>query len=411
MSQADPIDFQPATAVNGDIESTVAGFIERAVEMNASDLFFASNENDVAISVRHLGSIVELARISAPDGRRCMNHIKAMSSIDLAEHRRSLDGRWIYYRDGHRVDLRISALPTLHGEDLTIRVLDHSLALRSLHDLGLLRTQLDAVETMIKSPGGLILVTGPNGAGKTTTLYSCLGHLNNGQRKINTIEDPIEYAVDGLRQSQINPQIHVDFPDLLRGVLRQSPDVIMIGEIRDSVTAQTVIRAANSGHLVLSTLHAPIAAGAIQSMLELNVNPHFLATSLRGVITQRLVRVLCPKCRQSVPVEHNGETFDEVKQWLEPGMGHVKYVPVGCEACHNTGFVSRTGIFEVLPISSAVRHLISDNETTETIEEAAIAEGMIEFRRAGLVKVAQGVTTSQELLRVIPSEYLGEEVG
>ncbi|HWA99695.1 MAG TPA: GspE/PulE family protein, partial [Pirellulales bacterium] len=323
--------------------------------------------------------------------------------------RRTLDGRWIYHREGHIVDLRINALPTLYGEDLTIRVLDHATSLRKLDGLGLLRSQVNEVLAMLNSAGGLVLVTGPNGAGKTTTLYACLQYLNDSRRKINTIEDPIEYAVDGLRQSQVNPHVELDFPELLRGVLRQSPDIIMIGEIRDSVTAQTAIRAANSGHLVLSTLHAPVAAGAIQSMIALSVHPHFLSTCLRGVITQRLVRVLCPKCRKRVDLGEGAPTFDDVKPWLEPGTGSAMYAPGGCETCHGTGYVERTGVFEVLSCSSEVRRMIAEGNTSSDIENRAIADGMLEFRRSGMIKVAQGTTTTEELLRVIPSEYLGLE--
>ncbi|HEX4129422.1 MAG TPA: GspE/PulE family protein [Pirellulales bacterium] len=406
---AEPIDFQPAASTDRDIESTVAGFIERAVELRASDLFFTSDENHVGVLARRLGSMMELAQLSTPDGRRCMNHIKAMSGLDLAERRRALDGRWIYHRQGHNVDLRINALPTLYGEDLTIRVLDHATSLRQLDRLGLLRSQLDEVHAMLNSAGGLILATGPNGAGKTTTLYACLEYLNDSKRKINTIEDPIEYAVDGLRQSQINHHVELDFPELLRAVLRQSPDIIMIGEIRDSTTAQTVIRAANSGHLVLSTLHAPVAAGALQSMLALNVHPHFLSTCLRGVITQRLVRVLCPRCRKAIELDESAKTFDDVKPWLEPGTGKAMYAPAGCDNCRGTGYVDRTGVFEVLPCSSEVRRLIANGVATSELENRAIAEGMLEFRRSGMVKVAQGITTTEELLRVIPSEYLGLE--
>src|SRR5207237_1310142 len=192
------------------------------------------------------------------------------------------------------------------------------------------------------------------GAGKTTTLYACLNYLNNGQRKINTIEDPIEYALAGVRQSQVNPRLEVDFPELLRSVLRQAPDVIMVGEVRDPVTAETAVRAANSGHLVLATLHAPVAAGAIQSMLSLGVHPHFLSSSLRGVIAQRLIRTLCPKCKTSFDLTDSVHTFDEVRPWLEPGQGQVLYGPVGCAACRMNGYAGRTGVFELLTVTRPI---------------------------------------------------------
>jgi type II secretory ATPase GspE/PulE/Tfp pilus assembly ATPase PilB-like protein len=261
---------------------------------------------------------------------------------------------------------------------------------------------------MLQSPSGLILVTGPTGAGKTTTLYACLNYLNTGERKINTIEDPIEYALAGIRQSQVNPKIDVDFPDLLRAVLRQAPDVIMIGEIRDPVTAEVAVRAANSGHLVLATLHAPVAAGAVQSMLSLGVHPHFLSSCLLGCIAQRLLRTLCPVCRVAYEMA-DMDTFEEIKKWLGPDEGKLLYGASGCDTCHGTGYSSRTGVFEVLVISKAVRKLIMNKQPLQVIRDKAIEDGTIEFRQAALLKVAQGDTTVEEVFRVVPSEYLGVE--
>jgi type II secretory ATPase GspE/PulE/Tfp pilus assembly ATPase PilB-like protein len=403
----DPVDTLPSH--EGKIEDIVRGYIEQAAKLHASDLFFSPQETHVTVSLRHLGMIHELDKLTLADGQHCINHVKVMASIPLAERRHPLDGRWIYKREGRRVDLRINTLPTLYGEDLTIRMLDHDMAVRTLESLGLLPRQQHDVRAMLESPGGLILVTGPNGAGKTTTLYTCLHSLNDGRRKINTIEDPIEYAVEGLRQSQTNVSINLDFPDLLRAVLRQAPDVIMIGEIRDSVTAQTAIRAANSGHMVLSTLHAGVAAGAIQSMLSLHVNPHFLSTCLRGVITQRLVRVLCPHCKQPVEGQDASAMFKEVEPLLEAGQGSHGFAPKGCDQCWHTGYSDRTGVFEILPATSTIRKLIAQAASAREIESEAIREGMIEFKRSGLVKVAQGLTSNEELLRVIPTEYLGLE--
>jgi type II secretory ATPase GspE/PulE/Tfp pilus assembly ATPase PilB-like protein len=259
---------------------------------------------------------------------------------------------------------------------------------------------------MLESPSGLILLTGPTGSGKTTTLYACLARLNDGQRKINTIEDPIEYALDGIRQSQVNPAVDLGFPQLLRSVLRQSPDVIMIGEIRDGETAETAVRAANSGHLVLATIHAPAAPGAIQSMRALGVHPHFLATALRGVVSQRLVRTLCPSCKVSFDLSHAPHTFDDVRPWLSPEDGKLFYAPKGCELCNNVGYAGRTAIFEVLPIGRSIRNLISDNRPTREIRLTAIEEKMLEFRQAALLKVALGLTSTEEVFRVIPSEHM-----
>lgn len=262
---------------------------------------------------------------------------------------------------------------------------------------------------MLNSPGGLILVTGPSGAGKTTTLYACLHYLNNGSRKLNTIEDPIESEISGVRQSQVETSIGLDFPDLLRSVLRQSPDVILIGEVRDKVTAQTAIRAANSGHLVLASMHAPTTTGAVQALLNYEVHPHFLASSLLGIVSQRLVRVLCGKCRQAIDVAGAPQMFDDVRQDLLPGQGQTIYGSKACDDCRQTGFATRTGVFEVMNASAKMRNLISNMAGEREVFDEAVRHGMRDFRRSGLLKVAQGVTSMEELLRVIPAEYLETE--
>jgi type II secretory ATPase GspE/PulE/Tfp pilus assembly ATPase PilB-like protein len=391
-------------------EEAVGRIIDHASRLKASDVFFHTNASHVSVSARHLGLLRPIATMPLDLGRRCLSHIKAVAAMDVSEHRHPHDGRWLYKLPaGSRIDLRINTIPTLYGEDVALRLLQCESQQMPLEDLGLLRKDYNRLLTMLNSPSGLILVTGPSGSGKTTTLYACLTYLNNGERKINTIEDPIEYALDGVRQSQINPKIEVSFPVLLRSVLRQSPDVIMIGEIRDPVTAETAVRAANTGHLVLATLHAPIAAGAIQSMLSLGVHPHFLSSSLLGALAQRLVRTLCPECKLAFDLDGAPQTFEEVKQWLEPGQGQVLYGARGCAACHQTGYAGRSGVFEVLPVSREVRKLVAQRESTQVLHQKAVAEGLLEFRHSALLKVARGETTVEEVLRVVPTEYLGLE--
>jgi type II secretory ATPase GspE/PulE/Tfp pilus assembly ATPase PilB-like protein len=248
----------------------------------------------------------------------------------------------------------------------------------------------------------------PTGSGKTTTLYACLRYVNAGKRKINTIEDPIEHEIEGVRQSQINPRIGIGFPELLRGVLRQDPDVILLGEVRDPVTADTAVHAANSGHLVLATLHAPVAAGAVQSMKGWGVNPHLLGHSLLGVVAQRLVRKLCPQCRASFPLPADApDPFEEVRSWLGPEEDHSLIAAHGCPACLNNGYSDREGVFEILPMSRAIRRLILEGKPPLQLREQARREGMIELRQAALLKVARGETTAEEVIRDVPSEYLG----
>ncbi|MGE0607163.1 MAG: GspE/PulE family protein [Pirellulales bacterium] len=404
------VNFQPAEWYDLDAEQGVAALIDLVTDQNVSDLFLACNERDTGVMIRHLGITRSLRTISSEQGRRFISHIKAMCGMNVAERRVPQDGRWVRRTGGKRsVDLRVSTIPTLYGEDMSLRILIRDSQLRSLDGLGFLRPQRNTLQDLLARPSGLILVTGPTGSGKTTTLYACLHSLMNGERKINTIEDPIEFQMDGVRQSQINLKIDVDFPELLRSVLRQAPDVIMIGEIRDVLTAETAVRAANSGHLVLATLHAPVAAGAVQSMLSLGVHPHFLATGLLGVVAQRLVRTLCPKCRIELDLSVAPHTFDDVRPWLEPGEGNLIYTSNGCDDCRQTRFAGRTGVFEVMTISRGLRELISNRARGSVIEQQAIQDGMLDFRRAALLKVAQGVTNVEEVLRTVPAEHLGAE--
>jgi general secretion pathway protein E len=392
------------------VEQAVSKLISYAIMLPASDIFFTSNQSNLTVSVRHLGIVHPISIIPLEAGRRFISHVKALAEMDLSEKRRPQDGRWIYRGDGEQVvDLRVNMIPTLHGEDIAMRVLSRNTHLYKIEELGLGRDQLGELTAMLDNPSGLILLTGPTGSGKTATLYASLARLNDGRRKINTIEDPVEYAMEGVRQSQINPQLELGFATLLRNILRQSPDVIMVGEIRDTETAETAVRAANSGHLVLATIHAPIAAGAVQSMRGLGVHPHFLSTSLLGIVSQRLVRTLCERCKTSFDLSIAPHTFDEVRPWLAPDEGKKLFAATGCPACQMMGYAGRTGVFEILRISRPMRDLIADARPTRELRQAALVEKMLEFRHSAMLKVAQGVTSTEEVIRVIPSEHLMEE--
>jgi type II secretory ATPase GspE/PulE/Tfp pilus assembly ATPase PilB-like protein len=389
-------------------EAAILSFVRHAIALGASDLFLCTDVDGVVVQVRHLGILRRVCRLNADLGRRCLAHVKAVAGMDVAEKRRPLDGRWICELGGGRsLDVRISTVPTMYGEDCTMRLLDRETRLLNLDHLGLLQRDFNRLLAMLHGPGGLILVTGPTGSGKTTTLYACLRQLNNGQRKINTIEDPIEYALPGIRQSQVNPRLDVDFAEMLRSVLRQAPDVIMIGEVRDPQTAETAVRAANSGHLVLATLHAPIAPGAIPTLLNLGVHPHYLANALVGVVAQRLVRTLCPECKMGFDLGGATDTFAEVRASLGANEGHRLYGPVGCPACRGLGFIGRSGVFEVMNVTPALRDLILRRESLQVLRRKAIEEGLVEFRHSALIKVARGETSIEEVFRTIPAEYLG----
>lgn len=388
-------------------EKAINRLIDHAVDMGASDLFLLSNEQHVAAMVRHLGIIMPISIESSDSGKRILTHLRNMAGMDLNDRRRPADGRWIYKSDeGNSVDLRINTVPTMYGEDMAIRLLIRNQALLNLEKIGLESSQLMEFRQMVTGPGGLVLITGPTGSGKTSTLYATLMALNDGKKKINTIEDPIEYAVDGLRQSQVNVHIEMGFAEMLRSILRQSPDVIMIGEIRDEETARVAVHAANSGILVLATLHAPTAAAGIQSMRAYNVPNHFLSVALRGIVSQRLVRTLDPDNRNEFDISGAPEMFEEVQKYLGPGQGKKLYAPKPTESNQMTGYTGRTGVFEIMPMTREIRSMIAEGRTARDIRDKAIASGMLEFRHSALLKVAQGLTSTEEVFRVIPTEVL-----
>jgi len=392
-------------------EKGMSRLIERAIELRASDLFFATNEQHVAVQVRLRGQVEQISILDSDQGRKCIAFLRNQAGMDVSDYRRPHDGRWIYeMNEDHTVDLRINVVPTLHGDDLAIRLLDRDAGLLSLDRLGLTARQLDLYRPLLEQPGGMILFTGPTGSGKTVTLYASLAHLNDGHRKIHTIEDPVEYAVDGLRQSQVNPAIELGPNELMRGVLRQAPDVCMIGEMRDEEIAQTAVWASNAGTLMLSTIHAPSAAGAIQSLRGYSIPAAFIASSLRASISQRLVRTLCPACQQLEETGHGIEVqklMEEIKAFLPGGYLTTRFSAKGCEQCHHTGYAGSTAVYEIMPMTDAIRDQIMEGRSTREIHATATKEGMLTLRQSALLKLAQGRTTLDEVRRVVP----GIEVG
>lgn len=401
------VDFQEVKLSNLSPQDACHKLLEKAAEMQGSDFFLLSEENGMRAAVRRWGTVETIATLGREQGRILINYLKAEAGLDIGDRRRPQEGRWILSVGERMIDLRISIIPTLHGEDVAARLLDRKFGLRTLDQIGLSHRELTQLQATLTNPSGLVLVSGPSGTGKTTTLYACVQHLNTGTRKINTLEDPIEYSVHGVRQSQVNTKIGLDFPELLRNILRQSADAIMIGEIRDEETANTAVRAANSGTLVLATIHAPVAAAAVQSLAALGVNRYFLSSSLLAVLSQRLVRTLCTECRVAYDIAEAPETFAEIKSLLEPGLGSFLYGPGACEKCFRQGYGGRTAIFEVMFFNRQLKQLVAAGASAEELQQCAIQHGMLEFRRAALLKVAQGITTTEELLRDIPTEQLG----
>jgi type II secretory ATPase GspE/PulE/Tfp pilus assembly ATPase PilB-like protein len=401
------VPLEPLSLEGLDTDQAVLRLLSYAASLKASDLFLNTEEAGGSIFIRHLGILKPVAVVTRGEIIRYINFVKAMAGMALEQKMRPSDGRWVCtLENGVKIDLRVNTIPTVWGEDMAIRLLECEAGLLQLTNLGFHKRVVDDLLVLLSSPAGLFLVTGPAGAGKTTTLYACLHYLNDGTRKINTIEDPVELILPGIRQSEIRPKIDLDFPELLRSVLRQAPDVIMIGEIRDPVTAETAVHAANSGHLVFATLHAPVAAGAINSMLALGVNPHFLAASMLGALSQRLVRRLCDQCKVAYELTGATHTFEEVRRWLEPGQGEHIYSAKGCPACHFEGFIGRTGVGEIIRVTREIRTLIFERRPLREIRQQALRLGMLDLRRAALLKVAQGETSMEEVLRTIPAEHL-----
>ena len=296
----------------------------------------------------------------------------------------------------------MSTIPTLYGESIALRILLRDSQLHDLRALGFEGPQLNTTRGLLSSTGGLVLVTGPTGSGKTTTLYACLHALNDGSRKIHTLEDPIEYAVRGFHQTQVHEFHGADFHDMLRGVVRQSPDVIMIGEVRDRPTAETAVRAASGGVLVFASMHATRATSAIQSLLSLGLPPHFLASALRAVIGQRLIRMLSADARLCLDLPDAAHMFNDVAQWLE-GTDTSKIYAARPELHPLEAYSGRTGVFEIVTMTPALRQSIVNSESTDELSRKVREEGMFDLQRAGLLKVAKGITSFDELQRCLPA--------
>jgi type II secretory ATPase GspE/PulE/Tfp pilus assembly ATPase PilB-like protein len=402
-------EFRPADLLHMDAEQAVNYVMLQATRVRASDLFLLSEEKAVQIAVRRMGRMERLAMVSTDQGRHMMSYIKTMAEMELTEHRRPLEGRWLAEIEGKRLDLRVDSVPTLYGSDFSLRIWDRDTGLLRLDQLGMSHADLSKLAAMLGRASGLLLVTGPSGSGRTTTLYACLQYLNNGERKINTLEDPIEFSLPGVRQSQVNLRSEATYASLLRHVLRQTPDVIMVGEIGDAATAAIAVQAANGGHLVLVSVPASIAASAVHSMLALNAPPYFLSTCLLGAVAQRLIRTLCPNCRVFYDVSESPQTFQEINDLLPNEVPRAIYGPGGCEQCLGTGYSGRIGLFEVMTMNQELRRLVAEARPRSELQAAAVRAGMVEFRRGALLKVAGGTTSTEDILREVSAELLGIE--
>ena len=372
-----------------------------ALRTGASDIHIEALEKRIRLRYRIDGSLVE--RPAPPKGLQSaiISRVKIMSDLDIAERRIPQDGRFNIKALGKEVDLRVSILPTVHGEKIVMRTLDKSSLSPSLAALGLDEVAEKAMGYAIEQPHGIILVTGPTGSGKTTTLYSCLQDLNKIDVNVITCEDPVEYQLEGINQVQINEDVGLGFSAALRSILRQDPDVVLVGEIRDAITAEIAIKAALTGHLVLSTLHTNDAAGAITRLVDMGIEPFMLSASLVLAQAQRLYRKLCSACKEESPV--NPETLRMNKIDPEFFEGHTLYTAKGCPRCSN-GFKGRGAIMEVLLVNEAIRQAVLNGRNSGEIREEAIKNGMISLKQCGLLRVRDGLTSIDAALAVTGGE-------
>lgn len=372
--------------------------LSQAVKENASDIHIETFEQRLSIRLRVDGVLREAIQPPKNIGVLIVSRIKVMANLDIAEKRLPQDGRISLRVAGRPVDVRVSTLPSGHGERVVMRLLDKQAGRLDLSHLGLTEQLYDKLRLSINKPHGVILVTGPTGSGKTTTLYAALSELNSTTRNVLTVEDPIEYFLDGIGQTQVNTKVDMTFARGLRAILRQDPDVVMVGEIRDVETAQIAVQASLTGHLVFSTLHTNTAVGAITRMRDMGVEPFLLASSLLGVMAQRLVRVLCEDCKQGHPA-----TEQEMKQLnLQPDKRHAPplvYSAVGCKHCNQTGYVGRIGIYEYIELDNRFRSMMHDDASEQDLEAYA-RQTSASIREDGYRLVLAGKTTLQEVMRV-----------
>lgn len=374
--------------------------VHQAIHVHASDIHLQPEENIIVVRYRIDGVLYDQCIIDAEQRNLVLSRLKILANLDIAERRIPQDGKFkVFVHDGDHsahplIDFRVSTFPSIYGEKMVIRILDRSHNLLDVEALGFDETVFERIHQLINQPHGFFLVTGPTGSGKTTTLYAILSKLNSPERNIVTMEDPVEYDLPGITQSQINIKAGFTFETGLRALLRQDPDVIMVGEIRDKVTAQIAIESSLTGHLVLSTLHTNDAPSAITRLIEMDVEPFLINASLSGVLAQRLVRKLCLHCRQQVALD--AQTKDLLQR--HGLLCETMYKPVGCTRCFNLGYSGRIGIFELLCIDDHMRELIMHRESTEKIRLHAVNHGMRLLLVDGIEKVNRGIIVLEDLL-------------
>ncbi len=402
MEEDEDVDQLRDMASEAPVIKLVNLFISQAVEKRASDIHIEPFEGQLKVRYRIDGVLHD---VESPPRRlqaAIISRVKIMAGLNIAERRLPQDGRIRLRVLGKKLDLRVSCIPTMHGESVVMRILDQSSILMDLRELGFQDKDFFMFEQIIKRPHGIVLVTGPTGSGKTTTLYGALDKINNVEKKIITVEDPVEYQLKGVNQIQVNPKIGLTFAYGLRSIVRQDPDIIMVGEIRDRETGEIAIQSALTGHLVFSTLHTNDAPGAITRLVDMGLENYLVASCLESVMAQRLVRIICPHCKREVDPDvsqlRDCNFLDECENGLKVYEGE------GCKECGNTGYLGRTGIYELLVVNDPIRELILQKVSANIVRKEARRQGMRTLREDGWSKVKNGITTVEEVLRVTQDE-------
>lgn len=384
----------------------VSLIFNEAIKLNVSDIHIEPSEHDAVVRFRIDGMLRQYTEVTKWMFSPITSRIKILADLDIAEKRLPQDGRIRYNYMGQAFDFRVSTLPTHFGEKTVIRILKHDTALLDLRNLGIAPKELEKFFEIIEKPQGMIFVTGPTGSGKSSTLFACLNRIKHKAINITTIENPIEYKLEGVNQVQINEKAGVSFAAALRSILRQDPDVILVGEIRDTETAQIAVQASQTGHLVFSTLHTNDAIAAITRLKDLGIPEFLISSSLLAIVAQRLVRVLCPACKKE------SEMAEETKKRWDTLLGSYPishtFAACGCEECNNTGYKGRAGVFEIITINEKIRGLISENISETSLRKKLREDGFKSLIQDGIAKVEQGLTTPEELLRVVLIEDLAQ---
>ncbi len=399
---------EPEDLLDADDEAPIIRLVNsllyQAVKERCSDVHIEPMERDIAVRFRRDGVLYEILHTQKRFQASIISRVKIMGGLNIAEKRLPQDGRIRIKIAGKDIDIRLSTVPTVHGERVVMRLLDRSAILLDLDEIGMNEGNLRSMNQIIHKSHGIILVTGPTGSGKTTTLYASLNKINSPEVNILTVEDPVEYQLPGVGQIHVNQKIDLSFANVLRSFLRQDPDIIMVGEIRDLATAEIAIQASLTGHLVFSTVHTNDSASAVTRLVDMGVEPFLVASSTEAILAQRLVRTVCPSCRETI------EPTDA--EWTKLGLRGSRdkpkrvFKPVGCSECFKTGYLGRTGIYELLVVDDDIRQLVLKNVDSNTIKRAAVDKGMLTLRDDGADKIIRGMTTIEEVMRVTQEDAL-----